>query len=865
MSLEEAEKESTKSDSDEKAHVAGFMVKSSKDKKLKKFNFVIKDGRQIHLSEEQINNQKKLKEQAKYELAKQEREVRKVELIDLLGLEVIMPPRVMTRSAGRPAVKTLGWVTGVRVGRGGRGRRPREGNDECIDDLNDQQNNQGMGANEGIEGVNRNVGNQGYVGNQNGNVVNKNVGNVLVNGNLVGCLYKEFLACNPKKYDGKGGVVVLTLWIEKMENVQDMSGCSMDQKVKYTAGSFVGKALMWWNSQIYTLSQEVANHAMVGVGHATYTDRFHELARMGIATEPKTIQKDCKGVPKNVNPVNPRSPPIRACYECGSTDHVRGRAFMLGAKEARHDQNNVTGIEPSELGFRYVIEIASEKLLEIHKVVRIPLPNGKVLRVLGETPKEKAILLMSTKASDKKQGEVVVVKDFPELFSDDLSGLPPGEEQELAFETLKDKLCNAHVLSLLDGPEDFVVYCDASGIRLGFVLMQEVRTKSVIYMDQKSLQHIFSQKDLNMRQRCWIELFSDYDCEIRYHPGKLSIKDRILTAQKEAVDEFVGLQKRTLIMDEAYNLKYCIHLGADKMYYDLRDRYWWHGMKKYIAEVMSSPNHHTSDIEDAFSSNFSDYILASLDYVLASPGKNYSSSSNHSFGLVSIALPTLLLFYDDPYMKVVLAYYAKESHIPLMPPKRTSTSAAPAMTQAAIRQLVANSITTALKAQAANMANADNTNRNPEPREALIARKCSYKEFMSCQPFNFKGSKGVVGLIHWFERTESVFPLATVPKTARIEEPYKITWVEFKKLLIKKYYPQTEVQKMKDEFYHLIVKGNDLKTYMRRFKELVTLCPTMVSDSEKIIEAFIEGLPRSIEGNVTTSKPQTLEEAINIA
>ncbi|GJT02447.1 putative reverse transcriptase domain-containing protein [Tanacetum coccineum] len=70
---------------------------------------------------------------------------------------------------------------------------------------------------------------------------------------------------------------------------------------------------------------------------------------------------------------------------------------------------------------------------------------------------------------------------------------------------------------------------------------------------------------------------------------------------------------------------------------------------------------------------------------------------------------------------------------------------------------------------------------------------------------------------------------------------------------------------MEDEFYHLTVKGNDLKKYVRRFQELATLCPTMVPDSEKIMEVFIEGLPRSIEGNVTASKPQTLEEAINIA
>ncbi|GJX40997.1 reverse transcriptase domain-containing protein [Tanacetum coccineum] len=224
-----------------------------------------------------------------------------------------------------------------------------------------------------------------------------------------------------------------------------------------------------------------------------------------------------------------------------------------------------------------------------------------------------------------------------------------------------------------------------------------------------------------------------------------------------------------------------------------------------------------------------------------------------------------------------------------MAPKRTSTSAAPAMTQAAIKKLVADSVSAALEAQAATMANTDNTNRNTGEREAPVARKCSYKEFMSCQPFNFKGTEGVVGLIRWFERTESVFSRSNCTEDCKvkfatgtlteealswwnsfaqpigIEEAYKITWVEFKKLLIKKYCPRTEIQKMEDEFYHLTVKGNDLKTYVRRFQELATLCPTMVPDSEKMMEVFIGGLPRSIEGNVTASKPQTLEEAINIA
>ncbi|GJZ70343.1 hypothetical protein Tco_0633893, partial [Tanacetum coccineum] len=81
---------------------------------------------------------------------------------------------------------------------------------------------------------------------------------------------------------------------------------------------------------------------------------------------------------------------------------------------------------------------------------------------------------------------------------------------------------------------------------------------------------------------------------------------------------------------------------------------------------MSSPNHPTSNVEDAFSSNFPDFIPASPDYVPASPGKTYSSASNNSFGVVPIASPTLSLFHDDPYMKVMQAFYAKKS--PILPP-----------------------------------------------------------------------------------------------------------------------------------------------------------------------------------------------------
>nr|GEV02135.1 reverse transcriptase domain-containing protein [Tanacetum cinerariifolium] len=179
---------------------------------------------------------------------------------------------------------------------------------------------------------------------------------------------------------------------------------------------------------------------------------------------------------------------------------------------------------------------------------------------------------------------------------------------------------------------------------------------------------------------------------------------------------------------------------------------------------MFSPNHPTSDIEDAFSSNSPNYTPALPDYSPASLRNTLSKSTNNSYGLVSTASPTLSPFHDDPYIKVMHAYDAiipPQVPIPpptiVPPPPITSTSTAPAMTQAAIWQLITDSVTAALEAQAANMANTNNTNRNPEPRETLAARKCTYKEFMSCQPFYFNGTKRAVGLIRWFERAESVF------------------------------------------------------------------------------------------------------------
>nr|GFC62641.1 putative reverse transcriptase domain-containing protein [Tanacetum cinerariifolium] len=124
-----------------------------------------------------------------------------------------------------------------------------------------------------------------------------------------------------------------------------------------------------------------------------------------------------------------------------------------------------------------------------------------------------------------------------------------GDKQEPMFQLLKQKLCSAPILALPEGSEDFVAYCDASIKGLGAVLMQRDKrdylyeTKCTVFTDHKNLQHILNQKDLNMRQRRWLELLSDYDCEIRYHPGKANVvADALSRKEREP------LRVRALVM-----------------------------------------------------------------------------------------------------------------------------------------------------------------------------------------------------------------------------------------------------------------------------------------------------------------------------
>ncbi|GJZ06145.1 putative reverse transcriptase domain-containing protein [Tanacetum coccineum] len=302
-------------------------------------------------------------------------------------------------------------------------------------------------------------------------------------------------------YDGKGGAIVYTRWIEKMESVQDMSGCGENQKVKYTAGSLIEDYLS--NNEIAKLKLSlVSSHGRAG--QSAYTDRFPEYSS--------------RALPLTTNPVRKSTPLM----------HPKAQNVTIN-----YHQLDV----PLTLELRIAIALQTpyQGLTRLNRASR---PGGNRLN--------QAMIVEGGQGcgnnGDQARARASMMEQW-RLARTQNSG-----------RTLKDKLYNAPILALPDGSEELLVYYDASGLGLGCVLMQRRK------------------KELNMRQRRWIELFSDYDCEIHYHPGKanvvidalsqkerfkpnrirgmnmtieLSIKDKILATQNEA-SEAVNTSKNDM-------------------------------------------------------------------------------------------------------------------------------------------------------------------------------------------------------------------------------------------------------------------------------------------------------------------------------
>ncbi|GJR09053.1 reverse transcriptase domain-containing protein [Tanacetum coccineum] len=245
---------------------------------------------------------------------------------------------------------------------------------------------------------------------------------------------------------------------------------------------------------------------------------------------------------------------------------------------------------------------------------------------------------------------------------------------------------------------------------------------------------------------------------------------------------------------------------------------------------------------------------------------------------------------------------------------RTMTITRSGMTPEAIEELVNRRVEEALAAheatraanaletenQSQNGSDGDNGNggngngRNENPDEngrgdRPVARECTYQDFMKCQPLNFKGTEGVVGLIRWFEKMETVFHISNCPEKSQVkyatctlldsaltwwnshkrtigtEAAFAMSWRELMKLMTEVYCPRNEIQKMETELWNLTMKNNDLTAYTQRFQELTMMCTKMAPEEEDRVEKFIGGLPDNIQGNVIAAEPTRLQDAVRIA
>ncbi|GKF37180.1 reverse transcriptase domain-containing protein, partial [Tanacetum coccineum] len=187
--------------------------------------------------------------------------------------------------------------------------------------------------------------------------------------------------------------------------------------------------------------------------------------------------------------------------------------------------------------------------------------------------------------------------------------------------------------------------------------------------------------------------------------------------------------------------------------------------------------------------------------------------------------------------------------------------------------------------------NGGNKNPNENIRDAMpVARECTYQDFMKCQPLNFKGTEGVVRLIRWFEKMETMFHISNClekyqvkyatcallnsaltwwnvyNRTIGTDAAFAMSWRELMKLMVEVYCPRrNEIQKMESKLWNLIAKNNDLTSYTQTFQELTMMCTKMVPEEEDRVEKFIGYLPDNIQGNVIAAEPTRLQDVVQIA
>ncbi|GJS93073.1 putative reverse transcriptase domain-containing protein, partial [Tanacetum coccineum] len=220
-----------------------------------------------------------------------------------------------------------------------------------------------------------------------------------------------------------------------------------------------------------------------------------------------------------------------------------------------------------------------------------------------------------------------------------------------------------------------------------------------------------------------------------------------------------------------------------------------------------------------------------------------------------------------------------------MPPRR--------LKKKSIKRLVEKRVAKSIEEYEKSKANLDSVGSSRgNPGNAggtMNVHGCSHKTCMNGKPHTFNGTEAVVGLRRWIEKVEQVFETCKCVEedkvmfaastfegraltwwngnvhTLGLVNANHIPWTEFKTMMTTEYCPATEIQRMEQELWTLTLKGDDIKAYNNRFHELALMCPELVPTEKKKIKRYTRGFPKKIKGNITSSKPSTLHDAINMA
>nr|GEV57632.1 hypothetical protein [Tanacetum cinerariifolium] len=218
------------------------------------------------------------------------------------------------------------------------------------------------------------------------------------------------------------------------------------------------------------------------------------------------------------------------------------------------------------------------------------------------------------------------------------------------------------------------------------------------------------------------------------------------------------------------------------------------------------------------------------------------------------------------------------------PTPETTTS----VTNTQLQAMIDQGITAALAARDVNR-NGDDSHTSGTGRPVQVAHECTYPNFLKCQPLNFKGTKGVVGLSEWFEKIEFVFSISNCTvacqvkfatctlqgnaltwwnshvKTTTPEVAHEMPWRTLKKMMTDKYCPRGEIKKLESKMWNLKVKGTNVVAYSQRFQELALMCDRTFPKEIDKVERYVDGLPDTIHGSVMATKPKTMQDAIEFA